>query len=183
MVEPPAGSAGFAAGLAEGIADFAGATGDWPNTMVAWGDSATGLGAGLPAAGVEGRRFPVWNIIVRPAPSSAGTAGGAAGLGGATGVVAADLGGATGVAAAGFAGDGNDGFGGATGCCANVMGLDAGSGTFARTGLAAGFGAGGTGGWSCTVGSGSGLVTLKVFWHFPQRMVRPCGPIRASSMR
>jgi hypothetical protein len=93
------------------------------------------------------------------------------------------LGGATGVAAAGFAGDGNDGFGGATGCCANVMGLDAGSGTFARTGLAAGFGAGGTGGWSCTVGSGSGLVTLKVFWHFPQRMVRPCGPIRASSMR
>src|SRR5260370_34344681 len=78
MVEPPAGSAGFAAGLAEGIADFAGATGDWPNTMVAWGDSATGLGAGLPAAGVEGRRFPGWNIIGRPAPSSAGTAGGRA---------------------------------------------------------------------------------------------------------
>src|SRR5260370_39294316 len=183
MVEPPAGSAGFAAGLAEGIADFAGATGDWPNTMVAWGDSARGLGAGLPAAGVEGRRFPVWNIIVRPAPPSAGTAGGAAGLGGATRVAAAGLGGATGVAAAGFAGDGNDGFGGETGCCANVMGLDAGSGTFAATGLAAGFGAGGTGGWSCTAGSGSGPVTLNGVLRLPPRVVRPCGPIRASSMR
>src|SRR5260370_37245764 len=100
MVEPPAGSAGFAAGLAEGIADFAGATGDWPNTMVAWGDSATGLGAGLPAAGVEGRRFPVWNIIVRPAPSSAGTAGGAPGVGGSKGGAPAGVGGATAVAAA-----------------------------------------------------------------------------------
>src|SRR5260370_34530862 len=109
MVEPPAGSAGFAAGLAEGIADFAGATGDWPNTMVAWDDSATGLGAGLPAAGVEGRRFPVWNIIVRPAPSSAGTAGGAAGLGGATKGAAAGVGGGTRGGGAGLAGGGNDG--------------------------------------------------------------------------
>jgi hypothetical protein len=24
-------------------------------------------------------------------------------------------------------------------------------------------------------------VTLNVFWHFPQRMVRPWGPMRASS--
>jgi hypothetical protein len=163
MVDLLPGSAGCAAGLAEGIA------GDWPNTTVALGDSAAGR-TGLLAAGVEGRRFPVWNIIVRPAPSSAGTVGGAAGFGGAAGV-----------AAAGFAGDGIDGFGGEAGCCANDVGLDAGA--LAAAGVARGFGAGGTGAWPCAVGSGSSLVTLKVFWHFPQRMVRPCGPIRASSMR
>lgn len=56
----------------------------------------------------------VWNIIVRPAPSSAG--GGAAGFAGA-------------------------------GCGA------------------------------------ASRITLNVFWHFPQRIVRPCGPMRASSTR
>jgi hypothetical protein len=28
-----------------------------------------------------------------------------------------------------------------------------------------------------------GSVTRNVFWHFPQRMVSPWGPIRASSTR
>jgi hypothetical protein len=133
MVEPMAGSAGFAAGLGGGIADFEAGAGDWPNTIVALGDSVACLGAGLPAAGVEARRFPVWNIIVRPAPSSAGAAGDEAGFGGATGFAAA------------FAGDGIGGFGGATGCCANAIGLPAGSGDLAAAGLAAVFGAGGTG--------------------------------------
>jgi len=48
---------------------------------------------------------------------------------------------------------------------------------------AAGFGAGGTAARSWAVEGGSGLVTLKVFWHLPQRMVRPWGPTRASSTR
>jgi hypothetical protein len=34
---------------------------------------------------------------------------------------------------------------------------------------------------SGVVGSAAGFVTLNVFWHFGQRMVRPWGPIRASS--
>jgi len=45
--------------------------------------------------------------------------------------------------------------------------------------VAAGLGAGGD---ICGAGA-AGRVTLNVFWHFPHRMVRPCGPIRASSTR
>ena len=45
--------------------------------------------------------------------------------------------------------------------------------------VAAGLGAGGD---ICGAGA-AGRVTLNVFWHFPHRMVSPCGPIRASSTR
>jgi hypothetical protein len=38
-------------------------------------------------------------------------------------------------------------------------------------------GAAGLGAASCS----DERVTLNVFWHFPQRMVRPWGPMRASS--
>jgi hypothetical protein len=31
--------------------------------------------------------------------------------------------------------------------------------------------------------SPAGRITLNVFWHLPQRMVRPCGPMRPSSTR
>lgn len=42
----------------------------------------------------------------------------------------------------------------------------------------------GLGGGGDTCGAGAeGRVTLNVFWHFPHRMVSPCGPIRASSTR
>ena len=40
----------------------------------------------------------------------------------------------------------------------------------------------GAGGDICRAGA-PGRVTLNVFWHFPHRMVSPCGPIRASSTR
>jgi hypothetical protein len=47
-------------------------------------------------------------------------------------------------------------------------------------------GAGG-GGFTGTAGAsgeaGAARTTLNVFWHLPQRMVSPCGPIRASSTR
>jgi hypothetical protein len=66
-----------------------------------------------------------------------------------------------------------------------MVALAAGSGGraagFAGAGLGAG--AGGIGACSGTVGSASARVTLNVFWHFPQRIVRPWGPIRASSTR
>jgi hypothetical protein len=86
IVDPLSGSAGFDAGLT--AAGFA--TGDWPNTIVApVSGSVFGLALLL--------RFPVWNIIVRPAPSSVGGAVGA-GLA----AEAAD-GAGFGAAAAGFA--------------------------------------------------------------------------------
>ena len=72
-------------------------------------------------------------------------------------------------------------------------------GGFAAGGML--FGRGGAGkiavafGWGSFVDAGGaslrggsaaaarGGITLKTFWHFPQRMLRPCGPIRASSTR
>jgi hypothetical protein len=50
----------------------------------------------------------------------------------------------------------------------------------AKGGFAAGGGTGFCGGSGV---AGAGGITLKMFWHFPQRMLRPCGPIRASSTR
>jgi hypothetical protein len=122
----------------------AGATGDCPKTMV-------GEVCGL--AGAGDLMFPLWNIIVRPAPSSAGAPG--AGF----------------AAAAGFAAGGGGGAGFAREGAANVI---------VAPSFGGGLGAGGLGG-SVTASVATGLMTLKVFWHFPQRMVRPCGPMRASS--
>jgi hypothetical protein len=148
---------GFGAGAAAGFA----ATGACPKTIVACGGGSAGLGF-APVF-----RLPVWNIIVRPAPSSVGAAAIGAALAG---------------AAAGF-GAGGGGF--ATGdwpktivaCGDGSAGLAAVG--FGCAGGTAGFGAGG---WFGMVAAGS-RMTLNVFWHFPQRMVRPWGPIRASSTR
>ncbi len=119
---------------------------------------AVGALNGLVPSGVV-LRFPVWNIIVRPAPSSVGALAGGAAAGrpglGATGLTGA----AGGLVEAGTAGLAMDG-------AAKTIVDDSG---FAG---AAGLGA----------ASGSDeRVTLNVFWHFPQRMVRPWGPMRASS--
>jgi len=110
-------------------------------------------------------RFPVWNIIVRPAASSAagtgragfataacaGGAGGVAGLGAGVGALPPETGAANiiVVCAADFPGGAGAGL----------------AGTAAPSAVAA------------------GRITLNVFWHLPQRMVSPCGPIRASSTR
>jgi hypothetical protein len=171
MVAPESGSAALAAGFAAG-AGLAPAAGGWPPAM-----TAPAAGSGFAFAPGDGLRFPVWNIMVRPAPSSVGAATGAAGFAAAGAAV---------LAAGGFAVAGMAGFEGGTGDCPNTMvALDAGPAGWAAGFAGAGFGAGagGIGAWSGTVGSDSPLVTLNVFWHFPQRIVRPWGPIRASSTR
>jgi hypothetical protein len=156
IAEPgaPLAAAGF-----DGIAaDFGAAMDDCPKTMVAPPSPSGAAGLGLAVGAVIGLvpggvvlRFPVWNIIVRPAPSSVGATTGLSGAAG--GLVAAG--------AAGLAMDG----------AANTIVDDS---SFAG---AAGPGAAGLGAASCS----DERVTLNVFWHFPQRMVRPWGPMRASS--
>jgi hypothetical protein len=141
--------------------DFAG---DSRNTMVppVAGPAAglEGTGAFFAAAGCEGR-FAVGNIIVRPAASSdVGGTGAAGDRGGLPAAAACD---------GGFAGGG----------------MLFGRGGAAKIAVAFGWGsfvgAGGTRGGSAAAAPGG--ITLKTFWHFPQRMLRPCGPIRASSTR
>ena len=149
------------------------ASGDWPKTIVA-PPSGSALGAGFAAPVFK---LPVWNIIVRPAPSSVGAV--AAGLAGAAAGLAAAAGGrAAGAGIAGFAIAGD--------CPNTIVAFGAGSAA-----LGAGFGAAGAGlgagaaagtGFCCS-GTAPAGMTLNVFWHFPQRMVRPWGPIRASSTR
>jgi hypothetical protein len=152
IVEPLSfswGAAGFdGAGFAAGFA-AAGATGEWPKTMVEPLSFSGAAGFGWADLGAAGTfTLPaVWNIIVRPAPSSAGA--GAAGFDGAGILGAWGAWGAGGAAGAGLEGV-----------------------------AAAGFGAGAA--FAASAGAGS-RITLKVFWHLPQRMVSPCGPTRASS--
>ncbi len=115
-----------------------------------------GIAAGGGLGGTAGAfKLPVWNIIVRPAASP--VAGDAVGPGA----------GAGGGGGAGFAAEIGAGAAGAANiivCC-----VDGG-----RAGAAgATFGAAVSG----------ARVTLNVFWHLPQRMLRPCGPMRASSTR
>lgn len=100
--------------------------------------------------------FAVGNIIVRPAASSDGGTGADGERGGLP---------RPGGSGGGFAGGGTlfDTAGAAK------IAVVVGDGAFAG-GDTAGFGA-------------PARVTLNVFWHFPQRIVRPCGPIRASSTR
>jgi hypothetical protein len=192
MVERPGSAApgfdtgGFEPGGLPAVFDGGAAAGDWPNTIVAppsgaapafaaGGFEAGGLlktmvplaeGSGPFLGAGGGVRLPVWNIIVRPGASPAGVSA--------------------------FAGGG---FAGAAGwdagrCCGGGGALaTAGAANIAVACMSGAFGgagatdlAGAGGGW----GSGAaaaGRITLNVFWHFPQRMVSPCGPIRASSTR
>src|SRR6185295_4892919 len=130
--------------------------GDCAKTIVACGDGAAaafGEGGGFFGAG-GGVRLPVWNIIVRPGASPAG---------------ASALAGAAGFAAAA---GGADGFGG----CAGFATTGAANMAVERTsGARDGAGAGGFGGSGAASGAAAAArSTLNVFWHFPQRMVRPC---------
>jgi hypothetical protein len=189
MVERPGSdgpgfeAAGFAGGGAgTGFAAGGAAAGDWPNTIVAPGSGAApafaaggfvaggwpktmvpvgdGSGPFLGAGG--GGRLPVWNIIVRPGASPAG-ASGFAGVG---------------LPCAGTGWDAGRGGALATAGAAN-MAVAWTSGALFGAGAAGFAGAGGCGSGAAA----GGRITLKVFWHFPQRMVSPCGPIRASSTR
>src|SRR5439155_1328926 len=119
-------------------------------------------GAGFFGATGAVLRFPVWNIIVRPAASSAA---GAAGF--AMGACAGGAGGAGRAAAAGA--------GAPEAGAANIIVV------CAAEGLAGGGGAAFAG--RAASAAAAGRTTLNVFWHLPQRMVSPCGPIRASSTR
>ena len=159
-----AASAALAAGFGpragtDGGTDFAG---DSPNTMVPPAAGLEGTGAFFAAAGCEGR-FAVGNIMVRPAASS--DVGGTRAAGDRGGLPAAAA------CGGGFAGDG----------------MLFGRGGAAKIAVAFGrgsvFGAGGTGFCGGSAAAAPGGITLKTFWHFPQRMLRPCGPIRASSTR
>src|SRR5205085_9928973 len=137
-------------------------TGDCPNTIVEPASgSAFGLGGGA-------LRLPVWNIIVRPAPSAA-AADEAAGFPPVEPGLEGAAGGATGRA----------------GGWPNTIVEPTPPPGACGAGLAgAGRGAAGMGACSGTVAAGSaGRVTLNVFWHLPHRMVRPWGPTRASSTR
>jgi len=116
-----------------------------------------GIAAGGGLGGIAGAfKLPVWNIMVRPAASP--VAGDAVGPGA----------GAAGGGGAGFAA----GIGGGTAGAANIIVCCADGG---RAGAACG---------AAVSGAPAGArVTLNVFWHLPQRMLRPCGPMRASSTR
>ncbi|HEY4885208.1 MAG TPA: hypothetical protein VII08_16375 [Myxococcales bacterium] len=158
---------------AAGWADAAGAPGTGPAGGCAGGLAAGWLNTTVELAGGAGFfgatealfRFPVWNIIVRPAASSAAGTG-AAGF--ATGACAGGAGGgaglATGVGAeAPEAGAANI----IVVCAADLPG-----------GAGAGFA-----GMAAASAVAAERTTLNVVWHLPQRMVSPCGPIRASSTR
>src|SRR5439155_16536756 len=119
-------------------------------------------GAGFFGATGAVLRFPVWNIIVRPAASSAAGAAGFA--------MGACAGGAGGAGRASAAGAGASEAG-----AANIIVV------CAAEGLAGGGGAAFAG--RAASAAAAGRTTLNVFWHLPQRMVSPCGPIRASSTR
>jgi hypothetical protein len=162
-----AGGAFGREGMVAAGAGFAGAghAGGWLKTMVPLGE---GSGAGAGREGAPGPGVP-GNIIVRPAASSA--AGGRAGALGNI-IVRPAASSAAGVAP--VAGRG-DGFGAADGAAKIIVELPAGAFAGAATGGDGGAAAGG-----CGAGA---RVTLNVFWHLPQRMVRPCGPIRLSSTR
>jgi len=110
-------------------------------------------------------RFPVWNIIVRPAASSAAGTG-RAGL--AAGACAGGAGDVAGLAA-------DVGPGGAEAGAANII-------VVCAADLPGGAG-GGFAGMLAPSAAADERTTLNVFWHLPQRMVSPCGPIRASSTR
>jgi len=152
---------------------FAEAGGDGWTAAAGWADAGgpagTGLeldcGAGFFGATEAGFRLPVWNIIVRPAASSAGT-------------------GAAGFATGGFcAGGAGGGAGLATGIGAEAP--EAGAANIivvCAADLPGGAGAG-FAGMAAASPAAAGRTTLNVFWHLPQRMVSPCGPIRASSTR
>jgi hypothetical protein len=130
-----------------GGADLADA--GWLKTMVPLAG-----GSGSFDAGDGAFRFPVWNIIVRPATSSAAGVG----LGGSEGGSFSAPGVGFGLGApVGFTAVG----------AANIIVVCA-FGGFAGGGVA---------------GAAPGRITLKVFWHLPHRMVSPCGPIRAESTR
>jgi hypothetical protein len=138
----------------------AGLAAGWLNTTVELAG-----GAGFFGATEAGFRLPVWNIIVRPAASSAGT-------------------GAAGFATGGFcAGGAGGGAGLATGIGAEAP--EAGAANIivvCAADLPGGAGAG-FAGMAAASPAAAGRTTLNVFWHLPQRMVSPCGPIRASSTR
>ena len=159
-----AAPAGLATGAGEGFTT-AGAGGGraadgWLKTIVPLGIAA---GGGL--GGTAGAfKLPVWNIIVRPAASP--VAGAAAGPGVGVGCGAGGGGGAAFAAGIGA---------GAAGA-ANIIVC------FADGGRAVG-GGGAAFGASVSGAAAGTRVTLNVFWHLPQRMLRPCGPMRASSTR
>jgi len=115
-----------------------------------------GIAAGGGLGGTTGAfKLPVWNIIVRPAASP--VAGDAVGPG------------------AGAGGGGGAGFAAEAAGAANIIVCCADGGWAGAA--AATFGA-------AVSGAPAGArVTLNVFWHLPQRMLRPCGPMRASSTR
>jgi hypothetical protein len=158
------------------------APGTEPKIIVERGGSAAGVldRAGFVSAAeaglaIAGRGWPNTMVPLEDDGGSAAAADGFAGAaGGGTGAVgniivrpalSSGAGGAAG--AGGFCG----GFGTVAGAANTMVALD--GGCFA--------GGGGSGG---AAGAGAGArVTQKVFWHLPQRMVRPCGPIRLSSTR
>jgi hypothetical protein len=152
-----------------------------PKIIVERGGPAAGVlgragfvaGAGTGFAGV-GRGWLNTMVPLVEGGGSAAAAGGLAGAAGGTGAVGniivrpAPSSGAGGAAGAGgFCG----GLGTAAGAANTMVALDGAC-------FAGGGGSGGAAG-----GVAGGRVTRKVFWHLPQRMVRPCGPIRLSSTR
>jgi len=164
-----------ATGFAEGAswADAAGAPATGPAGDCTWCLAAGWLNTTVELAGGAGffdatgavLRFPVWNIIVRPAASSAASTGRA---GFATGACAGEAGGVARLATAAGAGAPEAG-------AANII-------VVCAAGLPTGTGAG-FAGMAAPSAAAAGRITLNVFWHLPQRMVSPCGPIRASSTR
>src|SRR5262249_1967683 len=135
-----------------------------PKTMVA-PESSAGRAMGF-AEGIVVRAAGVFmaaalNIMVRPAASSVSGAA-------PWGIVAGRE-----AAGAAFAGD-PPGLGGRVGA-ANIAVPPVAAAAEPPAGVGVGAGA--------SAGAGAGRVTLNVLLHLPQRMVRPCGPTLASSIR